>query len=131
MTGVGEVTYTITPADAGTVTNGIYTPAKIGLASIVAAIGEVKAPAFEVFGYGGENVALSSDINNSKIVAQSDFAPDGTDAWYEESRTYDSWFVVDFGAYYDINLVSIKFEGACSQNYHVDFSADNTTWVEG
>ena len=151
MTGVGEVTYTITPADAGTVTNGIYTPAKIGMASIVAAIGEVKAAACEVFGYGGENVALSSDINNSKIVAQSDFAPDGTDAWHaidgnegsvwqgsatnggagdEESRTYDSWFVVDFGAYYDINLVSIKFEGACSQNYHVDFSADNTTWVE-
>ena len=149
MADVGEVTYTINPAGAGTITNNVYTPARIGLASIVATIGEVSAPAFEVFAYDGENVALSSDINNSKIVAQSDFAPSGTDAWYaidgnegsvwqgsatnggdgdEESRTYDSWFVVDFGAYYDINLVSIKFEGACSQEYHVDFSADNATW---
>ena len=149
MTDAGEVTYTVTPADAGTVVNNVYTPAKIGLATIVAAIGEVKAAAFEVFGYDGENVALSKDINASKIVAQSDFAPNGTDAWHaidgnegsvwqgsatnggagdEESRTYDSWFVVDFGAYYDINLVSIKFEGACSQEYHVDFSADNATW---
>ena len=149
MADVGEVTYTITPAGAGTITNNVYTPARIGLASIVATIGEVSAPAFEVFAYDGENVALSSDINNSKIVAQSDFAPSGTDAWHaidgnegsvwqgsatnggdgdEESRTYDSWFVVDFGAYYDINLVSIKFEGACSQEYHVDFSADNATW---
>ena len=144
------VTYTITPADAGTITNNIYTPARIGLASIVATIGEVSAPAFEVFGYDGENVALSPDINASKIVAQSDFAPSGTDAWHaingdegsvwqgsatngtaddEASRTYDSWFVVDFGGYYDINLVSIQFEGACSQEYTVDFSADNAAWV--
>lgn len=150
MTDAGEVTYTVTPADAGTVVNNVYTPAKIGLATIVAAIGEVKAAAFEVFAYDGENVALSPNINASKIVAQSDFAPSGTDAWHaidgnegsvwqgsatnggaddEASRTYDSWFVVDFGAYYDINLVSIKFEGACSQEYTVAFSADNATWV--
>ncbi len=143
------VTYTITPVDAGTITDNIYTPAKIGLASIVATIGDVSAPAFEVFAYDGENVALSTDINNSKIIAQSDFAPSGTDAWHaidgnessvwqgsatnggaddEVSRTYDSWFVVDFGAYYDINLVSINFEGACSQEYTVAFSANNATW---
>ena len=150
MNDAGEVIYTITPADAGTITNNIYTPARIGLASIVATIGEVSAPAFEVVAYDGENVALSTDINNSKIVAQSEFAPSGTDAWHaidgnegsvwqgsatngtavdEAARTYDSWFVVDFGAEYDINLVSIKFEGACSQEYHVDFSADNATWT--
>ena len=143
------VTYTITPVDAGTITDNVYTPTKIGLATIVAAIGEVKAAAFDVFAYDGENVALSTDINTSKIVAQSDFAPSGTDAWHaidgnegsvwqgsatnggaddEVSRTYDSWFVVDFGAYYDINLVSINFEGACSQEYTVAFSANNATW---
>lgn len=149
MANAGEITYTVTPADAGTVVNNIYTPAKIGSATIVAAIGEVKAAAFDVFAYDGENVALSTDINNSKIVAQSDFAPSGTDAWHaidgnegsvwqgsatnggagdEAARTYDSWFIVDFGGYYDINLVTIQFEGACSQEYHVDFSADNATW---
>ena len=143
------VTYTITPADAGTITNNIYTPARIGMASIVATIGEVKSAAFEVVAYDGENVALSTDLNNSKIIAQSEFAPSGTNAWHaidgnegsvwqgsatngtagdEAARTYDSWFVVDFGVEYDVNLVSIKFEGACSQEYHVDFSADNATW---
>lgn len=149
MANAGEVTFTITPVDAGTITDNVYTPAKIGLATIVATIGEVSAPAFEVFAYDGENVALSPDINNSKIVAQSEFAPSGTDAWHaidgnegsvwqgsatnggagdEAARTYDSWFIVDFGGYYDINLVTIQFEGACSQEYHVDFSADNATW---
>ena len=151
MENAGDVTYTVTPADAGAVVNNAYVPAKVGSATIVAAIGEVKAKAFEVFGYAGDNVALSPDINASKIIAQSDFAPNGTDAWHaidgnegsvwqgsvtngttndEEARTYDSWFVVDLGAYYDINLVTIKFEGACSQAYHVDFSADNTVWNE-
>ena len=82
MAEAGEVTYTITPADAGTVVNNVYTPSKIGPASIVASIGEVKAASFEVFGYDGENVALSTSITSSKIVAQSDFAPSGTDAWH-------------------------------------------------
>ena len=151
MTDAGEVTYTITPADAGTITGNVYTPAKMGAASIVASIGEVKAAAFEVVAYDGENVAFSADrINANKVIAQSGLA-DGTsfDAWYaidgndgsvwqgsltngtagdEAARTFDSWFVVDFGAYYDINLVSVKFEGACSQDYHIDFSADNATW---
>ena len=145
------VTYTITPADAGTITGNVYTPAKIGAASIVASIGEVAAAAFEVVAYDGENLAFSADrINANKVIVQSGLT-DGSDkdAWYavdgkdgsvwqgsltngtandEAARTFDSWFVVDFGAYYDINLVSIQFEGACSQEYHVDFSADNATW---
>lgn len=151
MADAGEVIYTITPADAGTITGNVYTPAKIGAASIVASIGEVAAAAFEVVAYDGENVAFSADrINANKVIAQSGLT-DGTsfDAWYavdgndgsvwqgsltngtagdEAARTFDSWFVVDFGAYYDINLVSIKFEGACAQDYHVDFSADNANW---
>ena len=146
------VTYTITPADAGTITGNVYTPAKIGAASIVASIGEVAAAAFEVVAYDGENLAFSADrINANKVIAQSGLT-DGSDkdAWYavdgndgsvwqgsltngtagdEAARTFDSWFVVDFGAYYDINLVSIKFEGACSQEYTVAFSADNATWA--
>ena len=151
MADAGDVTYTITPADAGTITGNVYTPVKIGAASIVASIGEVAAAAFEVVAYDGENVAFSADrINANKVIAQSGLT-DGSDkdAWYavdgndgsvwqgsltngtaddEAARTFDSWFVVDFGAYYDINLVSIKFEGACAQDYHVDFSADNANW---
>lgn len=148
----GEITYTITPADAGTITNNVYTPAKIGNASIVASVGEVKAAAFDVFGYDGDNVAVSIDKNQSKIIAQSQINPeiDATNAFYavdgndgtvwqgcydgeggldtDSARTYDAWFVVDLGAAYEINLVTIKFEGACSQEYHVDFSLDNVTW---
>ena len=152
MTDAGEVTYTILPADAGTITNNVYTPAKVGSALIKVAIGEVETTPFEVFAYDGENAAASASKESSKVIAQSDINPeieannayyavDGNDAtiWQgcyngeagtntEEDRTFDAWFVVDLGAYYDVNMVYILFEGACSQMYHVDFSEDNVTW---
>jgi hypothetical protein len=152
MTDAGEVTYTILPADAGTITNNVYTPAKVGSALIKVAIGEVEATPFELFAYDGENAAASASKESSKVIAQSDINPeieannayyavDGKDAtiWQgcyngeagantEEDRTFDAWFVVDLGAYYDVNMVHILFEGACSQMYHVDFSEDNVTW---
>ena len=148
-----EILYEITPADAGNVVNGKYIPAKIGSASIVAYNGEVRSAAVTVFGYEGDNLALSTNIStDNKIVAQSEFAPNGTNAFYavdtdegsvwqgsatngtadtNEARTFDSWFVVDLGGKYTIDLITIKFEGACSQLYHIDFSEDNTAWVEG
>ena len=152
MTDAGEATYTILPADAGTITNNVYTPAKVGSALIKVAIGEVEATPFEVFAYDGENAAASASKESSKVIAQSDINPeieannayyavDGNDAtiWQgcyngeagagdEAARTFDAWFVVDLGAYYDVNMVYILFEGACSQMYHVDFSEDNVTW---
>ena len=78
------VTYTITPADAGTIVNNVYTPSKIGNATIVAAIGDVKATAFDVFAYDGENAAISLDKEHSKIIAQSNINPDldATNAFY-------------------------------------------------
>ena len=144
-----EVTYTITPAEAGSVENGVFLAAQFGSATITATSGNVSSATINVFCYEGENVALSTNIDNdNKVIAQSEigqgtnafFAVDGNDGsvWQgsatngtadtDEARTYDSWFVLDLGAKYDINLVSIKFEGACSQEYHLDFSADNADW---
>ena len=147
------IEYEISPADAGAVVEGKYVPAKIGNASIIAKSGEVKSAAIEIFGYEGSNLALSTNIDtDNKIIAQSDFTPNGTNAFFavdgkdgsvyqgsptngtaedDASRTFDAWFVVDLGDFYDIDLITIHFEGACSQNYHVDFSADNTAWALG
>ena len=148
-----EIEYEITPSDAGAVVAGKYVPAKVGNASIVAKSGEVRSAAIEIFGYEGSNLALSTNIDNdNKVIAQSDFAPNGTNAFFavdgndgsvyqgsatngtaesEEARTFDAWFTVDLGGLYTIDLITIHFEGACSQEYHVDFSTDNTTWAVG
>ena len=54
----------------------------------------------------------------------------GTDG-DEAARTFDAWFVVDLGGLYDVDKVDIHFEGACAQDYHLDFSEDNTNWALG
>ena len=77
------LSYEITPADAGAVVDGKYVPAKVGNASIVAKSGTVSSPAIEIFGYEGSNLALSTNIvTDNKIIAQSEFAPNGTDAFH-------------------------------------------------
>lgn len=149
------ITYEVTPAAAGTVSEGKYIPAQVGNASIVAKSGTVTSDAIKVFGYEGSNLALSTNlVTDNKIVAQIAENPDGSanDAYFavdgndgsvwqgsltngtagdEASRTYDAWFVVDLGGKYSIDLITIHFEGACSQDYHVDFSDDNTVWSLG
>ena len=150
-----EISYEVSPADAGAVVNGKYVPAKIGDAAIVAKSGEIVSDTISVFGYEGSNLALSTSLTqDNKIIAQSAVDPNGSeyDAFFavdgntgsvwqgrpagttggsEEERTFDSWFVVDLGGYYSIDLITITFEGACSQEYHVDFSENNTTWARG
>ncbi|MGN0226997.1 MAG: discoidin domain-containing protein [Paludibacteraceae bacterium] len=150
-----EISYEINPATAGAIVDGKYVPAKVGNAKIVAKSGEVKSAEISIFGYEGSNLALSTNLaTDNKIVAQSADNPNGSanDAFFavdgnagsiwqgsltngtaddEASRTFDAWFVVDLGANYTIDLVTINFEGACAQDYHVDFSTDNTTWALG
>lgn len=149
-----EVTYSVSPADAGHVVDGKYVADKKGAATITATAGELSKDV-AIFNYAGENVALSTNLaTDNKIVAQSNegefevgsafdayFAVDDNEGsvWQgsltnggsdvEEDRTYDAWFVVDLGKSYDVELVTINFEGACSQDYHVDFSADNVAWT--
>lgn len=145
------VAYTVTPAEAGTVADNVYTPSQMGLATIEAYVGEVKANAFDVFAYEGVNAAFSTLADNKVIdesapyeAANSAFnavdgnkgtlwqgCPTGTTTDLETDRTYDAWFVLDLGFNYDINLIAILFEGACSQDYHIDFSADNAEWQTG
>ena len=152
MADAGTVEYTISPADAGTVVDNVFTPTKAGLVTITASVGTVQAEPVEVYAYAGDNLALSTNIDSdNKIIAQSDinpaindtkafFAVDGNEGsvWQgsytngtadnDVARTYNAWFVVDLGAYYDLDLVSIKFEGGCSQAYTLDVSEDYVTW---
>ena len=149
----GTVEYTISPADAGTIVDNVFTPTKAGLVTITASVGTVQAEPVEVYAYAGDNLALSTNIvTDNKIIAQSDinptindtkafFAVDGNEGsvWQgsytngtadnDVARTYDAWFVVDLGAYYDLDLVSIHFEGACSQAYTIAVSKDFVNWV--
>ena len=145
------VSYEITPAAAGHMSGNTYIPDQVGNASIVAYNGSIRSSAVQILGVTSANLALSTNIvTDNKIIAQSEFTPKGTDAFsavdgnmgsvwqgsptngnVNDSREYDSWFVVDLGAFYNIDLVALHFEGACSQLYHIDFSENNSDWKLG
>lgn len=135
-----EVSYEITPAAAGHMSGNTFIPDQIGTASIRAYNGEIYSPAVTVVAYTGSNVALEKDVEASGYDTEANlypsFAVDNNEGslWSArvgetgDLRVYDAWIIVDLGAFYDINLIAIRWEGACSKHYHVDFSADNSTW---
>ena len=146
-----EISWEITPAAAGHMSGNTYIPDQAGAATIRAYNGEVFSSAVNIIGVPSANLALSTNIStDNKIIAQSEFSPNGTDAFYavdgnmgsvwqgsptngnvNDSREYDAWFVVDLGAFYNIDLVALHFEGACSELYHIDFSENNSDWNLG
>lgn len=103
---------------------------------------------FEVY-YLSQAPKTYTQINGLTIVANSDGdndvnrvidgnagtewqgRPSGVSGGDEAARTFDAWFVVDLGGLYDVDKVDIMFEGACAQDYHIDFSENNTTWATG
>lgn len=129
-----EVTYTVTPAAAGHVTNGVYTADAAGLATITATAGEF-SKTVTVFNYEGENVALNKSVTGEGFndAARVNDGNEGTEYQADPNNggagvDVDAEFVIDLGAAYDLNLVTIKFEGACSQIYTLETSADNVTY---
>lgn len=133
-------TYTIRPAGAGEVVDGKYYPKQKGKATIIANVDDIVAPEFIVFGYEGDNIALNHFHSASGYEGNDtpEKAVDGNDAsmWVAhantgtsaEERTYDAWYIIDLKNAYNLDLISIHFEGACSELYHLDVSKDNQNW---
>ena len=137
------VSYEITPAAAGHMDGNTFIPDLVGNATIRAYNGEVYSNAVVVAVYEGTNVALNKGDDDITASGYDDvnnlfprFAVDNNDGslWSARvgetgaEREYDAWIAVDLGAYYDINLIAIRWEGGCSKHYHVDFSADGLAW---
>ena len=134
-------TYTVTPADAGSVEGNTYKALKFGDAKIIATCGELTKE-IAVINYAGDNVALNkeavahtgSGLNDIKLLT--DGVTDGGDPtqWQGDlepgdDRDVTCGFTLDLGMQYDLSLVAIYFEGACSEAYTLETSADNTTWA--
>lgn len=134
-------TYTVTPADAGSVEGNTYKALKFGDAKIIATCGELTKE-IAVINYAGDNVALNkeavahtgSGLNDIKLLT--DGVTDGGDPtqWQGDPEPGDDrdvtcGFTLDLGMQYDLSLVAIYFEGACSEAYTLETSADNTTWA--
>lgn len=130
-----EVSFSVSPADAGSVVNGVYTASKSGSATITVTSGD-KSSNLEIYNYEGSNVALNKTVtgtgfnstayvNDGNDLTEYQADPDNGGAGHDVTCS----FVVDLGAEYDLNLITILFEGACSDAYTIETSADNETFA--
>ena len=144
----GEVTYNVLPdASYGTVTAGVFTPLKPGLISITAQAGLVVSNTVQIWGTSSANLAYNhlhsastgESVIDNRPASQAVDNNEGTEwqshagtADTDEGRTYDAWLIVDLGDKYDVELVAVKFEGASSQIYRIEFIDDLANeWKEG
>lgn len=130
------VAYEITPAAAGHMDGNTYIPDQVGNASIRAYNGEVYSAAVTIAGYVGANLALNKEVEASGYNTDANLYPsfavdnDEGSLWSArvgetgDERIYDAWIKVDLGDFYDINLIAIRWEGACSKHYNVEFSTN-------
>lgn len=140
------LTYTVSPADAGHVTDGKYYPEKYGLATITVtaeAGGESVNNSVQIWGVVSDNLALNnalSEVGTWYSTYTSSRAVDGNDntEWQGstengnigDSKIYDAWFVVDLKGNYNLQLITIHFEGACSDAYELYGSTNNSDWTK-
>ena len=142
------LSYEVSPADAGHVTDGKYYPDKYAHATITvtAEAGGVQVTnSVQIWGVTSDNLALNNALTDVGTYYGGDTqakAVDGDDGsvWQgcttnttsedQASRTYDAWFVVDLKGAYTLQLVTIHFEGACSDSYKLYGSTNNVDWAE-
>lgn len=143
-----SLSYSVSPADAGHVTDGKYYPDKYAYATITVtaeAGGESVNNSVNIWGVSSDNLALNNALDGVGTWYSGDTpakAVDGNDGsvWQgcttnttsadQASRTYDAWFTVDLKSNYDIQLITIHFEGACSDEYQLYGSTDNDSWTQ-
>lgn len=134
MSGI-EITYTITPADAATITDGKLTAAKKGSIQVKAEVGALSS-SFSLFAYEGENLAKGKTVTAIDGSENPDNAVDENEGsmWVmpdvpEANHVYDAWLQLDLGDFYNLDLVYLYFEGACAQDYTLQFSQDADNWI--
>lgn len=129
-----EINYEVSPSEAGSVANGVYTPAQAGGATITAKAGELSA-SLELFGVAGSNVSKEKEIeagyNPENMGEQASAAVDDDEntAWvtWVDQPAESEWLVVDLGEKTELAGVAILWGNDYSTNYSIQVREDAPT----
>lgn len=146
---LGEITWNNNNTTAGTITNGVYNANAKGTSVVSASAGGKTSNDVSIEVVEGSKIDLFTNwqyriypigektTRNSLVGAFDE--NEGSD-WSllngvfpgesEQQRTYDAGFIADLGAIYDVNEISIKFGGACSQEYTISFAGNDGVFGE-
>ena len=120
-----EINFTVTPADAGSLVEGVFTPAKKGTATITATSGLVSA-SIEIYALtDNTNLALNKDCeggyydNNPAEGFGKANDGDVSTAWvtYADQDVSKEWWYVDLGAKYTIEGIDVVWGEPSSTQY--------------
>ena len=135
----GDLTWESSAPAVGTVDAGVLTGASVGTTTVTAKNGTVVSNGVEVEVVAGEKIDLFTNwvsriytLGADTKAASRDGMVDANDGSLWElhgttgadatSRTYETGFIADLGAIYDVTKISIHFEGACSENFGLSFA---------
>ncbi len=136
------MTWNSSNTEVGTVTDGVFTALSAGTTTITAQKDNVTSNSVELTVMEGAKIDLFTNwqyriypLGADTKSAGRDGMVDANDAslWElhgatetdEPSRTYETGFIADLGAIYDINTISIHFEGACSEAFTLSFAGND------
>ena len=130
-----EVEYEVSPEDAGSVVDGVYTPSKAGDATITAKSGEIST-SVNIFGLTtSDNLALNKTVVAGYTPGNAGEAPSkvvdgnvGTE-WttWQNQPAANEWLYIDLGARYNLEAIEVVWGANHSTSYILQVRTDAPT----
>ena len=118
------IAYSVTPADAGTLKDGVFTPAKLGAATITASSGSVTNN-ITVYCVPSDNLAVGKTVKagyepeNQGELSGKTVDGDENTLWvtWADQPADKEWLYIDLGDKYDLTGVEVIWGGDFSTKY--------------
>ena len=128
------ISFEVSPADAGVVADGKYTPAKAGAAVITAKSGEI-SESITIYGVSSDNLALSKPVvagyepGNQDELSSKMVDGDANTQWvtYADQPASVEWAYIDLGGKYNVEAIDVLWGDPTSTSYILQVRAEAPT----
>ena len=128
------ISFEVSPADAGVVADGKYTPAKAGAAVITAKSGEI-SESLTIYGVSSDNLALNKPVvagyepGNQGELSSKMVDGDANTQWvtYANQPASVEWAYIDLGGKYNVEAIDVLWGDPTSTSYILQVRAEAPT----
>ena len=126
-----DIAFAVSPSDAGSINDAVFTPAKLGAITITASSGAVSG-SLTLYGVSSDNLAegktVEAGYNPGNVAEQASAAVDGKDNTYwvtwANQPAEKEWIYVDLGAKYDLTGIDVLWGADYSTEYILQVRVD-------
>ena len=128
------ISFEVSPADAGVVADGKYTPAKAGAAVITAKAGDI-SESLTIYGVSSDNLALNKPVvagyepGNQGELSSKMVDGDANTQWvtYADQPASVEWAYIDLGGKYNVEAIDVLWGDPTSTSYILQVRAEAPT----